>query len=189
MIFRSLVLLISGVFFLLLSLAETYPQTQQSDAGLFAQVNPSLSLKVEGGVNDQGRATIITGGQVSFGNVTFTEPQLIGNGDAFLDNQFRLHIEATLKVTVTSGGIDRANVELSRLPGSPNPFANFLFSNGIRREDAMQAIPTTPEKILIRTIQKGGDSFSLRILGVIEPSQSGAFSETVRFYAATATNI
>lgn len=189
MIFRSFVLLISGIFFLIWDLAETYPQSSQNDMGLFAQVSPSLSLKVEGGVNDLGRATIITGGQIAFGNVTFAEPQLISNGDAYLNNQFRLSIEATLKVTVTSGGINQANVELTRPLDSANPFASILFSNGTRREDATQSVPKTPERVLIRTVQNGGAVFPLRIIGIIEPTQSGTFSETVRIYASATSNI
>lgn len=176
-------LLLGGLGMLLLQtrLSESQGDSQM---GMLAQVSPAISLSISGGINARGRRTVLSGQSIVFGNVIYTQPDLIGNGDAFLDNQQHLQIEATLNIGVVSGGgVPKVGVQLSRLPGSPNPFAEVRYATGLRREDPTQAISTFPEQVTLGELPQGGGSMALRVLGVITPSQSGTFSETVRIYA------
>ncbi len=177
-----------ALFLFLIEITEVhpaYPQSETSDLGLLAQVSPSVSLAISGGTNALGRRTITSGNTIAFGNIIYTQPELIANGDAFLDSEKQLNIEATLSVDVTLGGISKVVVDISHTPGSPNAFSQFLFSPGLRRSDPAQKIPDFPQSIVIKEIQQGSNgTIPIRVMGVVDPSKSGNFSDNVRIRAS-----
>lgn len=182
----SVLIFFLGLFFLggdLIQFPVVHSEEETDQLAFMAQVAPSLSLQVEGGTNDRGRRTFLSGGSVPFGSLLYTRAETITNGDAFYDVKQRLHLEATLDIQVTAGGIATAAVDVGRVGGSPTPFKEFLYSLGVRKEDKTDLMPTLPETVKVSEIQGGSGKVSLRIIGVIDPSQSGAFSDTVRIHA------
>lgn len=162
------------------------PQITPSQMALQGQVMPSAGLNILGGRNGRGRATLLTGASISFGNVLYAQPDLIANGDAYYDKDLSLLLEATLDVQVLIGGADHADLKISQLPVSGNGFSTLLYSAGNRREDASFGVPNLPDAAMIKQVRAAEQPFPVRVIGVIKPTQSGLLSSTFQFSAEIA---
>jgi len=97
--------------------------TQTPDFTFGTTVDAALQISIRDGVSLYGHRTIFTGSGVDFGRVTFTNPELIGNGDAYVDNN-KLYVEAILDIGIIFSGLLSVHVDLSKLMGAPNGFKN-----------------------------------------------------------------
>ena len=158
---------------------------QQGDLGMNSNIIPSLTMELNGGVNDLGRRTFLTGNAVDFGNVIFTQPEFISNGDAYLLDDGNLVLEATLVAKLTYSGTPNASLELSKLPAVANTFSQTRYSTGIRRDDRNNTIPTYADTSTVKEGAISGIEIPFRVLAYVSPAQSGLLSDNFRLIART----
>lgn len=157
-----------------------FKELEATELAFQGQVLPSVTLNIGGAVNARGRRTVLTGSSINFGNVLFSQPQLITNGDAFLDEDKYLNLEATLELEGVFGGVSSLSFFISRLSPSTSSFSKLLYSLGTRRSDQVFAVPVFPERRALRESVTTADPFKIRVIGVIQPTQTGALFSTFR---------
>lgn len=148
-----------------------------------ATVPPALQIRVDGGTNQYGKRTIFSGSGVDFGTVTFTHPELVGNGDAYIAND-KLMLESVLEVTTTFNGLQAVRVDLSKLAGSPNPFHRTSYSLSNNRSELPTEILTEPQANRLTTMMNPG-TFAVRMVFEIVAQQSGTLSDRFRLLAGS----
>lgn len=146
-------------------------------------VDPALNITVGDGSNLYGRRTIFSGSGVDFGKVTFTNPSLVGNGDAYVASN-RLWLEAILDISISFSGLTAATVELSKSAGSANPFSVALFSMSKNRSELAVEILTEPRGNQLTTIN-APTTFPVRLVFGVSPQQSGNIGDRLRIVATS----
>lgn len=144
-------------------------------------VNPELQITIKDEVNAYGRRTLFTGSGVEFGSVSFTHPELIGNGDAYIQNN-RLMLEAVLAVGIMYNGVNTVQVDLTKVAGSPNPFKNVYYD--LSKNRTTMPIEVLMEPRVMRILSMNNPStFTLRLIFEVAPQQSGSLSDRLRISA------
>lgn len=144
-------------------------------------VNPELQISIRDEVNAYGRRTLFTGSGVNFGSVSFTHPELIGNGDAYIQNN-RLMLEAVLSIAIAYNGVNTVQVDLTKVAGSPAPFKGTYFDLSKNRATMPIEVLLEPRSNRLTTMSNPG-SFTLRLVFEVSPQQSGALSDRFRISA------
>lgn len=144
-------------------------------------INPELQISIRDEVNAYGRRTLFTGSGVEFGSVSFTHPELIGNGDAYIQNN-RLMLEAVLNISIMYNGVNTVQVDLTKVAGSPNPFKNAYYDLSKNRATMPIEILMEPRANRLATMVNPG-AFTLRLVFEVSPQQSGALSDRFRVSA------
>ncbi|MFH1653686.1 MAG: hypothetical protein ABIE74_06485 [Pseudomonadota bacterium] len=175
-----MILFIAISFLFPKSVIVLFGQTaNDSQVEMGATVNPTIQITLSGGSNQFGKSTILTGDAVDFGNVAFTHPELVSNGDAFLNDKGNLVLEAVLNVAIIFSGIDSVGVELTRLYASPSSFSNSYYSLSTNRSDIGDVIYTYPQFNRVDVLS-GANTITLRMLLEISPQQSGKITDRFR---------
>jgi len=156
--------------------------TSDSDFGVI--INPVVQISVKGGTNEFGKKTIFSGSGVGFGQVNFTQPELISNGDAYRIHH-NLRIEAILILSIDYSGLNKINIRLSKLDVSSNPFHESYYSLSTNRVDVAQVIFDEPRKNLLKTLKNPGKVL-LRMMFDITPRQKGRISDRFRITVSSA---
>ena len=116
-----------------------------------AQVERGLQLSLAGGTNPLGKKTFFSGNTIDFGAVTFTQPELITNGDAYLEIG-KLRLEAVLNMNLVFGGVASVTLDLTKLKASANSFRETYYSTSINRSDPLTVILQEPQKNRLQTL-------------------------------------
>ncbi|MBI2981212.1 MAG: hypothetical protein HYY44_02750 [Deltaproteobacteria bacterium] len=161
--------------------APLYGQTEGTGVDVGAQVDRSLSISLEGGTNPFGKKSFFTGNAIDFGQVTFTQPELVTSGDAYREKG-RLRLEAILNVGVVFGGLNAVTLDLTRLKLAANSFRETYFSPSTNRSDPLTVVLQDPEKNRITTLTQEG-TIPLRVVMEISPEQHGRFTDRSRLEA------
>lgn len=179
----SLSLLISIALFSWSLLKDTDAQTERSETIKVAvHAVPSVALVIAGGSDGQGRITTLTQGLVDFGNIVFIRPDLVKNGDGWLTDDFKVKLSSTFSVQTVFGGLRNVLLSASREGITEEPFRNLYYSTGIYRTDPEIDIPYSPTEQTIKTLESG-ETVTLRIIGVIDPTQKGRISDKIKLKA------
>lgn len=141
----------------------------------------SIQLGLLEGTNQTGRKTYLAGGNIDFGEVSFVHPELIGNGDAYLQAG-RLRLEAVVNVDVTFSGASSINLQLTRLNASTNSFDKTYYSLSVNRSDELLEIYDEPRFNLITTVNETLTQ-PLRMVLEIKPQQQGRIYDRFRLEA------
>ena len=175
----ALILFLSSAFF---SLRVSDAQLSK-DGAIFAQAQiiPGISLELNGGINERGKRTTLQNGIIDFGNVFFVDPSFIANGDAYFVGK-ELWLEATVEAKVIFNAADGASLTISAV-STGNQFAKVLYSTGLRQNDQTATVPPYPDSMGLGTIKSSGDSQKFRLIGVVQPSQTGLLNAKVRIEA------
>lgn len=144
-------------------------------------INPELQISIRDEVNAYGRRTLFTGSGVEFGTVSFTHPELIGNGDAYIQNN-RLMLEAVLAISIMYNGVNAVQVDLTKVAGSPNPFKGTYFDLNKNRATMPIEILMEPRANRLLTMTTPG-TLTLRLVFEVSPQQSGGLSDRFRISA------
>lgn len=175
----ALILFLSAAFFSL----NVSDAQQSKDGAIFAQAQiiPGISLELNGGINQRGKRTTIQNGIIDFGNVFFVDPSFLTNGDAYFQGK-DLWLEATIEAKVVFNAA--AGVELTVTSVSTgNQFSKVLYSTGLRQNDQTATVPPYPDSMGLGTLKSSGDSQKFRLIGVVQPTQTGLLSAKVRIEA------
>lgn len=143
----------------------------------------SVQIGLGEGTNQFGRKTILQGGVIDFGSVSFTHPEQVASGDAYRENG-NLKLEAVVDVDVVFGGASSVSLELSRLKTSANPFHDTYYSLSTIRTDVAQQIYEEPRTNRIQTLTSSA-TLPLRLILEIRPNQTGRLSDRFRLQATT----
>lgn len=146
-----------------------------------ATVNPTLQLSINGGVNAYGKRTLFIGSGVDFGVVTFTHPDLVGNGDAYLSGG-NLMLESILDVTATFSGLPSVRIDLSKFVGAANPFKHTYCSLAVNRAEPLVEILVEPQANHLTAMTTPG-TFTLRMVFEIIAQQGGMLADRFRLLA------
>lgn len=146
-------------------------------------VDAALQITLRDGTNLYGRRTIFSGSGVEFGRVTFTNPGLVGNGDAYIDDN-RLFLEAILDIGISFSGLLSAAVDLSKVAGAPNSFKSSLFSLSKNRSELAVEVLTEPRANRLATINSP-TTFPIRFVFEVSPQQSGNIADRFRIIASS----
>ncbi|MFH1874311.1 MAG: hypothetical protein ABH859_03885 [Pseudomonadota bacterium] len=175
---------VSFVFFLLV-LVATLSRSNISKGQSFAasaDVSSSLSISLEGGRNYRGRDTRIFNNNLNFGSVSFLNPDLINNGDAFLENSY-LILEATLKMTIVGNGYTQGQILANRQISTSETFSKVRSSTSDLGTENSIDILFEPSVTQIKTFDTNTTELSIRFLYYIDRSQSGSFADTINLTA------
>lgn len=156
--------------------------TQPSNMDVGAMLSPTIALELSGGTNQFGQRTLLSGMGINFGTVTFTHPELIVNGAAYLQ-QGNLQLEAVVNVGITFSGASAVQLSISRLRVSANSFHKTYYSPSINRSDVPTVIYDDPQKNQIGTVTQGQTSIPIRLVMGITPQQTGRISDRFRVEA------
>lgn len=186
--FFSLIAYIGALVFCIVNILTTtssvVADTNQTPNFTFGTtVDPALQISIQDGTNLYGRRTIFSGSGVEFGRVTFTNPGLIGNGDAYTDDN-RLYLEAILNVGITYSGLLAVTLDLSKLAGAANPFKNVLFSLSKNRSELAVEVLTEPRANRLATLTAPA-TIPVRLVFEVSPQQSGNIADRLRIIAAS----
>lgn len=166
-----------------LSLSSTDAQNpEEGEIFAQAQILPGISLELRGGVNQRGKRTILQGGSVNFGNISFVEPEFITNGDAYFRER-DLWLEAILEAKVVFNGAPAVDLAISKIYTGANQFSKVLYSEGLRQNDETKDIPNHPDTVALGTINNSGDDIKFRLIGVVTPDQIGSLIAKIQIGA------
>ncbi|MBI4411423.1 MAG: hypothetical protein HY541_02940 [Deltaproteobacteria bacterium] len=178
----------SGFFLLLVAFGFLFLPSQREagseEPSLFAMgvaLASSVQLGISDGVNQSGKKTYLTGGNIDFGEVSFVHPELIGNGDAYLA-EGRLRLEAVVSIDVVFSGASSVALQLTRLKASTNPFDKTWYSLSTNRSDTLSEIYDEPRSNLIDTVTETATR-TLRMALEIKPQQEGRINDRFRLEA------
>lgn len=151
-----------------------------SDEGLSskASLSSSLTVTLSGGSNYRGRETRIFNNSIEFGQVSFTDPDLIDNGDAFIEKQYMV-LEAIVEMEISGNGFSSGEVTAYRIIPTSESFEKVMTS-GVKWGTANAIeIPFTPSTSKISEIQKDTTKMPLRFLYFINRTQFGTLVDTI----------
>ena len=172
----SVGVILLGVFYV--TSREGHALLETPTIGMSADIASSFTLNIEGGSSQSGRRTTLTNNMINFGLVNFVRPDLIGNGDAYLDKEFNLIVESILRIQIVFGGYDRGKVYISRGGQSASPYRDTRFGVGTSRSGETKPIVAFPESTLVTSITESGKVVDVRLLGVVAPNQKGSVSDS-----------
>lgn len=155
----------------------------QSDTDVGAAVATEIQLSLEEGVNENGRRTFVRNSSIDFGSVSFVRPELISNGDSYLEDG-HLMLEAVFAVSVVFNGASSVSLDLSKLRMSPNPFLKTYYSTSISRTHALTEIMEDPLKNNLNRVAQS-TSQTLRMVFKISPQQQGSLTDRFRIEASS----
>ncbi len=148
-----------------------------------ANVSSSLSVSLEGSRNYRGRETRIFNDNINFGSVSFLNPDLVSNGDAFRESSY-LILEASLNMTVVGNGYTQGQIVASRRVSTSESFYKACSStSNIGTENSVD-IPFEPSVTQIRTFDTKTTDIPIRFLYYIDRSQAGSFTDTINLTAS-----
>ena len=153
----SFALLFLSVLF---SIPQDLPATQKARAQVGARIRGNVTIELDGGRNEFGKQTTLSGNSIDFGVVSFASD--VANGDAYLYNE-NLMLEAILEVDVTFSAARKASVYLSKLRHSTRSFNNNYFSTEQKRTTRLTKILENPQKNTVATLTKRG-AFDVRLI-------------------------
>lgn len=154
-----------------------------SDTDVGADIMTGIQLALSGGTNQSGRRTILSNSILDFGSVSFITPELIANGDSFLENN-HLMLEAVVNVDIVFNGTNAVFTKLSKLRTSTNPFYKTYYSLTTSRSGTKTEIQEDPIKSDLTTITEPS-TITLRMLFEVSPQQTGRLSDRFRLEATT----
>ncbi len=146
-----------------------------------AVVNPGIEIGLAEGVNSFGKKTIFAGNSIDFGNVTFIHPELVFNGDAYLEKGY-LRLEAVINIGITFGGTSSVALNLTRVKKTARSFHETYFSLSTNRSDLVQAVFEEPQNNRLTTLTSSA-TIPLRIIMEVSPSQQGRMTDRFRLEA------
>lgn len=160
-----------------------YGQNTFPGMDIGVEIAPGVQLTLTGGDNGTGKLTRIIGNSINFGVVTFTKPELISNGDAYLSDG-KLHLEAVIDLSLEFGGANAINLDITKLSTSGNAFESTSFSLSTNRGDNLLPIYDYPRQNRIGNFTQSADT-TLRMVFVINPQQHGRLSDRFQIEATT----
>lgn len=170
------------ILFFLFSRVHLQAQNQKvSDMDVGAVVNAGIEIGLSEGVNPSGKKTIFAGNAIDFGSVTFTHPELVFNGDAYLEKGY-LRLEAIINFGVTFGGTPSVALDLTRVKKTPRSFHETYFSLSTNRSDLVQAVFEEPQSNRLTTLTSSS-TIPLRMIMEVSPSQQGRMTDRFRLEA------
>lgn len=146
-----------------------------TDVGAGADVSTGIQLSLTGGSNQSGKITRVFANSIDFGSVSFITPELIANGDAYVENN-HLMLEAIVTVGMVFNGATSASMTLKRLRASANPFYETYYSLQMNRQDVKTTIEEDPLQSTLGTFTEQTD-LSLRLVFEISPQQKGHLTD------------
>lgn len=176
-----------GVFFLLAASFLLVPKfsmlwgTESPPMTVGATAGSSIELSIDGGVNQFGKRTVVVGNAIDFGNVSFTHPELIANGDAYLENGY-LRLEAIFEVGLVFGGATAVDLTLKKIDPSQHSFHNTYYSLSTNRSDILQPIYEDPRSNHLARLVSSS-TLTLRTVMEISPQQQGRLADRFRLEA------
>jgi hypothetical protein len=186
---RSLFLAVA-VLILLMSLVLTHNGGLESlwaqveplsELTMGVQVAPSIELSISEGMNELGKKTFFSGNSIDFGSVSFTHPEKISNGDAFLENG-TLKLEAVVNAGIIFSGATAVTLDLKKMKLSQNSFQNAYYSLSASRANTPSVIFQDPQSNRLASITNP-TTIPLRMVLEISPQQSGYISDRFRLEA------
>lgn len=179
--YKKAFLLAMGVLTLWQALKLRSLDAQSSGTDVGVTLNPSIQITLTEGTNQFGKKTILLGNNIDFGTVTFTHPEAVSNGDAYVESGF-LRLEAVLNVGVVFGGVSSVGLDLKKLKVSPTPFHQVYYSLSMDRSSVNTTILEDPLSNRLSTLT-GSDSVPLKLIFEINPSQKGRLTDRLRLEA------
>lgn len=176
-----LLFLCSALFLSFGSERLLFGQTSTPNLETGVTLEPALEIGITGGTNPLGKKTLFAGGGINFGTISFTHPERISNGDAYLKNNL-LHLEAIMQVSVTFNGFDSVALELKKLPSGGNSFHQSSYSLSTQREVAPEVIFEDPRNNRVQTLTQSSETL-LRLVLEMTPRQKGWVRDGFRLEA------
>ncbi len=175
----ALLLVMSAVLLLIAPSMSNSDDSSTVAAG--TQIIPSLSISVTGGTNQYGKKTLFDGTSINFGGVSFIHPELIINGDAYLQGG-DLMLEAVIGTDITFNGTNMIGLSLTRLIASANPFSETYYSLSLSRSDNPTIILQDPQSNRICELMTSG-TVTIKMLFRIKAQQTGSLTDRFRLTA------
>lgn len=172
--------LLLAAFFLLLQELPLW-STEVPSVTVGATASSSIELSIDGGVNQFGKRTVVVGNAIDFGNVSFTHPELIANGDAYLENGY-LRLEAIFEVGLVFGGATAVDLTLKKIDPSQHSFHNTHYSLSTNRSDILEPIYEDPRSNHLTRLVSSS-TLALRTVMEISPQQQGRLADRFRLEA------
>lgn len=144
-------------------------------------LEPALEIRLGEGTNLFGKRTLFAGSGLHFGSISFTHPERISNGDAYLQNG-HLYLEAVINVALTFNGVDSVSLDIKKLPVSSNPFYKTSFSTSLQRSVTPEPVFEDPRNTQVNTFTKSTE-FPLRMVLELSPQQKGYIYDRFRLEA------
>lgn len=144
-------------------------------------VESSVAISLAGGTSPSGKRTFLVENALDFGRTSFIKPETVGNGDAYLHGE-TLHLEAIFSLGLVMNGMDFADVNVSKLRVSDNPFNNIYYSTSTSREVEPKKVLTEPLQNLIFEARES-QSAPLRLVFEIAPQQRGRIFDRIKMEA------
>lgn len=173
-------LFLFAAFFLLLQRSALWG-TEAPPVTVGATASSSIELSIGGGVNQFGKSTVVVGNAVDFGNVSFTHPELIANGDAYLEKGY-LRLEAIFEAGLVFGGATAIDLSLKKVDPSQQSFHNTYYSLSTNRSDTVEPIYEDPRSNRLARLV-ASSTLTLRTVMEISPQQQGRLADRFRLEA------
>jgi|APSaa5957512535_1039671.scaffolds.fasta_scaffold69460_2 hypothetical protein len=148
-----------------------------------ASPETSIQIDLVGGTNQNNRKTFLTAGAIDFGSVSFIHPELIANGDAYVENGV-LKLESIINVELIFNGADSVRTSLSKLRVSSNPFSKSYYSLSTTRSHSLTEILEDPNKNDLGAVTEPS-TLTVRVVFDILPSQKGRISDRFKLEAVS----
>jgi hypothetical protein len=152
------------------------------EMALGASVVPTIALRLSSGANQFGQTTMLNGASIDFGLVTFTHPERVANGAAYLE-QGNLRLEAVTLIETIFSGANAVAIDLSQLPLTDGAFHRVYYSTSTNRSVTPDVVSTHPQKDRIDTVTSGQTNLNIRLVMEITPQQSGRLYSRLRMEA------
>lgn len=154
-----------------------------TDVDTGADVVAAIQLSLADGTNSSGKRTRVYLNNISFGSVSFIAPELISNGDSYLEDH-HLMLEAIVNVEAVFNGASSASLQLKKMRTSTNPFYKTYYSLLVGRNDIKTEIQEDPLKDDLGIITEP-TTLPLRLVFEISPQQKGHLTDRFRLEATT----
>lgn len=146
-------------------------QAQSGSVDIGASVTSEIQLTLRGAKNQFGKSTSLNGPAIEFGLVSFINPELISNGDAYTENN-HLMLEAITQVDLTFNGPSSVALSLKKFRLSDNPFYKTYYSLSTSRTQVPEEIQTDPQQSRLTSVTESS-TINLRLIFEISPRQQG----------------
>lgn len=156
---------------------------EASSVAMAAELESSIQISLSEGTNQSGKKTYLVGNAINFGDISFIHPELISNGDAYLENG-HLKLEAVLNIGVVFSGASQALLDITRLLASTNPFTKTYYSLSTNRSDTLSEVYDEPRSNRLTAITESA-TVPVRLVLEIKPQQQGKLSDHFRLEATT----